>query len=89
MKVGVRRESDGAELVGVVTNEKGSFGFQLRGRGRVVHFVFVQGGHRHYLLCTVHTAHKRGKVGDGVGREDMDILVTNLDKTLIYYNGSR
>ena len=49
MKVGVRRESDGAELVGVVANEKGSFGFQLRGRGRIVHF--VKGGHRH-LLCT-------------------------------------
>ena len=76
MKVGVRRESDGAELVGVVANEKGSFGFQLRGRGRIVHF--VKGGHRHLLSC----AHKRGKVGDGFGREDK--LVTNLDKTLYY-----
>ena len=51
MKVGVRRESDRAELVGVAANEKRSFGFQLRGRGRgrIVHF--VKGGHRH-LLCT-------------------------------------
>ena len=76
MKVGVRRESDGAELVGVVANEKGSFGFQLRGRGRIVHF--VKGGHRHSLSC----AHKRGKVGGGFGRENK--LVNNLDKAPCY-----
>ena len=63
MKVGVRRERDEAELVGVVANEKGSFGFQLR--GRIVHF--VQGGHHHYLLCTER---------DGFGQAAK--LVTNL-----------
>ena len=85
MKVGVRRESDGAERVRVAANEKGGFGFQLRGRGRIVHF--VKGRHRHLLSC----AHKRGKVEDGFGfgfgfgREDILILVTNLDKTLQFF----